>query len=57
MLYRDIGVYGFEEDFENKEEDDDPKLAVYASSTRDKISDAKEDVDEDDDSYYSLYRR
>jgi hypothetical protein len=25
----DIGVYGFEQDFENKEEDDDSKLAVY----------------------------
>ena len=27
--FLDIGVYGFEEDFENKEEDDDSKLAVY----------------------------
>ena len=25
----DIGIYGFEENFENKEEDDDSKLAVY----------------------------
>ena len=24
--FLDIGVYGFEEDFENKEEDDDSKL-------------------------------
>jgi hypothetical protein len=27
--FPDIGVYGFEEDFENKEEDDDSKLGVY----------------------------
>lgn len=27
--FLDIGVYGFEEDFENKEEDDDSKLAAY----------------------------
>jgi hypothetical protein len=26
--FLDIGIYGFEEDFENKEEDDDSKLAV-----------------------------
>jgi hypothetical protein len=26
--FLDIGIYGFEEDFENKEEDDD-KLEVY----------------------------
>ncbi|MDQ3840398.1 MAG: hypothetical protein M3297_14155, partial [Thermoproteota archaeon] len=44
--FPDIGIYGFEEDFENKEEDYDSKLA----------GDAKED-DEDNDSYYSLYRR
>src|SRR5215207_6208587 len=53
----EIGVYGFEEDFENKEEDDDSKLAVYDPWTHGKIRDAKEDEDEDDDSYYSLYRR
>ncbi len=45
--FLDIVVYGFEEDFENKEEDDDSELA----------GDAKEDDDEDNDSYYSLYRR
>ena len=27
--FLDIGVYGFEEDFENKEEDDDSRLGVY----------------------------
>jgi hypothetical protein len=27
--FPEIGIYGFEEDFENKEEDDDSKLAVY----------------------------
>jgi hypothetical protein len=59
--FLDIGVYGFEEDFENKEEDDDSKLAVYDPRTGEKISDAKEDGDEDEednDSYYrGLYRR
>jgi hypothetical protein len=59
--FLDIGVYGFEEDFENKEEDDDFKLAIYDSRTGEKIRDAKEDGDddeEDNDSYYrGLYRR
>jgi hypothetical protein len=59
--FLDIGVYGFEEDFENKEEDDDSKLAVHDPLTGEKIRDAKEDRDEDeedDDNYYeSLYRR
>jgi hypothetical protein len=59
--FPDIEVYGFEEDFENKEEDDDSKLAVYDSRTGEKIRDAKEDGDEDEednDSYYrGLYRR
>ena len=27
--FLEIGVYGFEENFENKEEDDDSKLAIY----------------------------
>ena len=27
--FLDIGIYGFEEDFENKDEDDDSKLGVY----------------------------
>jgi hypothetical protein len=58
--FHDIGVYGFEEDFENKEEDDDSKLAVYDSRTGEKIRDAEEDGDKDEvdnDSYYrDLYR-
>src|SRR5215204_1524754 len=56
--FPEIGVYGFEEDFENKEEDDDSKLAVYDPWSREEIRGAKEDEDEeDDDSYYSQYRR
>ena len=63
--FLDIGVYGFEdkEDFENKEEDDDSKLAVYDPWFRETIEDAKEDEDEDkededDDSYHrNPYRR
>src|SRR5918995_1258185 len=55
--FPEIGVYGFEEDFENKEEDDDSKLAVYDPWIRERIRDAKEDEDEDDDIYHSLYRR
>jgi hypothetical protein len=65
--FLDIGVYGFE-DFENKEEDDDSKLAVYdpwsrertGEAGRDEIEDKNEDEDiedEDDDSYRGLYRR
>jgi hypothetical protein len=57
--FLDIGVYGFEEDFENKEEDDDSKLAVYDPWYRDRIENTKEDEDkeedkeeEDDDNYY-----
>ena len=60
-----IGVYGFEEDFENKEEDDDSKLSVFDPWSRETIEDVKEDKDEDedkedkdDDIYYrNLYRR
>jgi hypothetical protein len=55
--FPEIGIFGFEEDFENKEEDEDSKLAVYDTWTRKKIRDAKEDEDEDDDSYYSWYKR
>jgi hypothetical protein len=57
--FPEIGIYGFEdrEDFENKEEDDDSKLAVYDPWVRERLGDTKEDEDEDDDSYYSLYRR
>src|SRR5215208_3669679 len=52
--FPEIGIYGFEEDFENKEEDDDSKLAVYDPLSGEKIRDAKEDEDEYNDSYYSL---
>ena len=57
--FPEIGIYGFEEDFENKEEDDDSKLPVDDPWTHEKIRNAKEDEDEDedDDSYYSMYRR
>jgi hypothetical protein len=58
--FPEIGIYGFEEDFENKEEDDDSKLVVYDPWIQERIGDAKEDEDNDeevDDSYYSLYRR
>jgi hypothetical protein len=59
--FPEIGIYGFEEDFENKEEDDDSKLAVYDPWTHERTEDAREDVDEDEednDSYYrGLYRR
>jgi len=49
----EIGVYGFEEDFYNKEEDDDSKLGAYDPQTGEKIRDAEqhEDEDEDDDRY------
>jgi hypothetical protein len=50
--FLDIGVYGFEEDFENKEEDDDSKLGVYDSCSNEHVSEAKKNVDEDDDSSY-----
>jgi hypothetical protein len=57
--FPEIGIYGFEEDFENKEEDDDSKLGVYDPWTRERIRDARKDEneDEDDNSYYSPYRR
>jgi hypothetical protein len=47
--FLDIGVYGFEEDFENKEENNDSKLAVYDSWTGEKIRDTKEGGDEDEE--------
>jgi hypothetical protein len=52
--FLDIGVYGFEEDFENKKEDDDSKLGVYDPWSRERIEEARgeENEDEDDDSYY-----
>jgi hypothetical protein len=57
--FPEIGVFGFEEDFENKEEDDDSKLTVYHPWIQERLGDAKEDEnEEDEDSYYrSLYRR
>ena len=55
--FPEIGIQGFEEDFENKEEDNDSKLAVYDPWSREKIRDAKEDEEkEDENSYYSLYK-
>jgi hypothetical protein len=52
--FPDIGIYGFEEDFENKEEYDDSKLAVYDPWSRERAGNTMEDEDEDedDDSYY-----
>ncbi len=41
--FPEIGIYGFEEDFENKEEDDDSKLAIIDPFTSEKIQEAKED--------------
>ena len=48
----DIGVYGFEEDFENKEEDNDSKLSVYDPWTREMPEDAKEDEGVNEDEHY-----
>jgi hypothetical protein len=53
--FPEIGIYGFE-DFKDKEEDDDSRLAVYDSRTGEKIGDAKEAADEDNDDYYGWYR-
>jgi hypothetical protein len=50
--FLDIGVYGFEEDFEDKEEDDDSKVKVRDSWSREWIGDAKKDEDEEDDNSY-----
>jgi hypothetical protein len=56
--FLDIGVYGFEEGFENKEEDDS-KLGVYDPWSRERIGEPSGDEnkeedqqDEDDDGYY-----
>jgi ABC-type Zn2+ transport system substrate-binding protein/surface adhesin len=61
--FLDIRVYGFEEDFENKEEDDDSKLSVYDPWSH-RVEDAKEDEDQDEDEdkyndshYRNLYGR
>jgi hypothetical protein len=52
--FPEIGIYGLDEDFENKEEDDDSKLAIYDPWSREMIGEAREDENEneDDDSYY-----
>jgi hypothetical protein len=60
--FLDIGVYGFEEDFENKEEDDDSKLGVNDPWSRERIGepsgDESEEEDKQDEDYYRrLYRR
>jgi hypothetical protein len=63
--FPEIGVYGFGEDFENKEEEDDSKHEVYDPWSSERIEDAKEDEDEDEDRedegydryYRSLYSR
>jgi hypothetical protein len=66
--FPEIGIYGFEEDFEDKDEDDDSKLAVYDSwflertgeARREEIEDKNADEDKEgieDDGYRSLYRR
>jgi hypothetical protein len=62
--FPEIGIFGFKEDFENTEEDDDSKLAVYDPWNREKIRDSKEgedededeDEDADDDNYHSWHR-
>jgi hypothetical protein len=46
--FPEIGIYGFEEDFENKEEDDDSKLGVYDPWSRER-TEARGDVNEDED--------
>jgi hypothetical protein len=65
--FPDIGIHGFEEDFENKEEDDDSKLGVYDPWCQERIEangdeneykhEDEDKEDEDDDSYHGLYRR
>src|ERR687897_1569017 len=47
--FPEIGVYGFEEDFENKEEDNDSKLTVYDPWFRGETEDVKQDEYEDND--------
>jgi ABC-type Zn2+ transport system substrate-binding protein/surface adhesin len=62
--FPEIGVCGFEEDFENKEEDDDSKLAVYDPWSRKSLGEPNDDEnededegDEEDDNHQGLYRR
>ena len=58
--FPEIRVYGFEENFENKEEDDDYKLGVYDPWSRERIEDVRgneDKEDKEDDNYYrGLYR-
>src|SRR5918995_4487591 len=39
--FPEIGIYGFEEDFENKEEDDDSKLTVDDPLSREEMRNTK----------------
>jgi hypothetical protein len=65
--FPDIGIHGFEVDFENKEEDDDSKLGVYDPWCQERIEangdeneykhEDEDKEDKDDDSYHGLYRR
>jgi hypothetical protein len=64
--FLDIGIYGFEEDFENKEEDDDSKLGVHDPWSRERLEETRGDEDEDEDedkededdnSFRGLYKR
>jgi hypothetical protein len=50
-----LRVDGFEEHFENKEEDDDFRLEVYDPWSREKIEVAK--GDEDSDEGYDVFHR
>jgi hypothetical protein len=56
--FPEIGIYGFEKDFENREEDDDSKLPVYDPWSSERTEDANEDENEDgedEDGYYRVY--
>jgi hypothetical protein len=44
--FPEIGIYGFEEDFENKEEDDDSELGVYDPWFRERIGEVRGDENE-----------
>jgi hypothetical protein len=46
--FPEIGICGIEEDYENKEEDDDSKLATYDPWTQEKLRGPKEDIDVSD---------
>jgi|RhiMethySRZTD1v2_1073278.scaffolds.fasta_scaffold1168231_2 hypothetical protein len=55
--FPEIGIYGFEEDFENKKEDDDSKLAVYDRQSHEGVDDVKEDEDDGTHSPKTFKRR